>query len=211
MLSLVLFLMTKVMNQTQIMKNLLTAALIMITFSSCCLVSSRECFCSPPKSFIDPNAIEWHEPKENESLLFVNQSNDSLIVEKDFYQGAGCVGGDECCADFPNYNSTWRHTFGSIELLNLYSLMNSVTFRSKSDGYPTDVFIYEINPSSYTTNASDDYEVVVSDTVLNNIEQKKLLILRKGSGTATFNRLVFVKSIGIIEFTDTQNDIWKRR
>src|SRR5690242_12765422 len=85
------------------MKVTLAIILASLLLSSCCLVSSLECFCKPDEPYLVEATKDWIAPLQSEDIVFVRQDmpSEEQTLIKNYYEGADCVGGDECCSNFP--------------------------------------------------------------------------------------------------------------
>jgi len=197
------------------MRNLLLLMVMASHLTSCCLFTSRDCGCKTSEPYIIESTKEWIAPFESEELTFVisDTTMNSKKITRKYQTGTECIGGDECCTSYPTYITSFSFGNNSSTLLYTRALKNTVEFSSRSSGFSADIFIATLDVNSGKFSKSDEINLSESDTIVSGKESKIVVFQRIDPSKMTFlfNRIEFVKGIGIISFTDTLGQVWTRK
>ncbi|MBK7095570.1 MAG: hypothetical protein IPH57_11150 [Saprospiraceae bacterium] len=187
--------------------------LIFITVSSCCLVTSVDCNCDPPKPFINDLTKEWLLPDISHGLVFYNKAdtNKKILINRNFKESTEFVGGDECGSDFPVFITEFVINLGSADnnLISTKAVMNFVEFYISNRNFFLPIAQLDVEKDVFWI--SNDLTYKYSDTIINGSDTKKV-VFKKQSNTLNnvfFNEITFVKNIGLTEFIDNNGEKWK--
>ncbi|MEQ9375881.1 MAG: hypothetical protein RIG68_11920 [Imperialibacter sp.] len=185
--------------------------LLLAVSSSCCLVSSGDCFCNPEDPFVNDLTIEWIEPLESSTVTFTSFDEGDRELYKEYKTGTECVGGDECCSDFTVHIAGWyvRAINETNKILEVKSLGDGVYFLTNRPNSSLAESIGEFNVATNELYSFEDFELIKTDTTINKTLQIKVEITNLTSSTTKFQKLTYVTNLGIVQFTDLDNRIWK--
>jgi hypothetical protein len=199
------------------MKGSILIIIISALLTSCCLFTSKDCGCKHSKPYLAESSKEWIFPFKSEELIFVN--SDSITLElsifKDFRQGEECIGGDECCTDYPTLIA--EYTFGINDRRNVLvtttALKNNVTFNSKksSSSFEYNLGRYDVNTNKFSK--PDNINILQEDTIVNDLKLQKVTFIKTDTTESEIliKSIVFIKGIGVIAFTDTSGITWNKK
>jgi hypothetical protein len=162
--------------------------------------------CVPLTPFENQKAKDWVNPilAKNDTFITLKDTQ-KLILSSVFSIGKECVGGDECCSDFPI--TLLKYQFNSPikdELFAMKSVGNNVEF-VKSSG---DAFSFiDVKLDTLINWKLSEVSIILSKTIINNKNFDKLIINYVNSN---FKNIVFIKDIGITSF-EYYGNIWMKK
>lgn len=197
------------------MRNSLIFIIVSIFLTSCCLVTPGECDCESPKPFLNESTKDWVSPFQSQDWKFTTSDSfpKEQIIFRQYSQGLECIGGDECCINYPVHVT--KYLFDTYEkkdvLLSTKAIKNVVEFTSNyaySSG--TQIATYDVNTGKFSK--SNAIDLVESDTVIGGLSYHKVTFQKIDTTKIriSFNNIEFVKGIGILSFTDTLGQVWTR-
>lgn len=203
------------------MKNvrlLLSVSILLVTsifLTSCCMFTSGDCNCKPPKPFLVESTKDWIVPFESTEQMFTTSgsSPQEQKILRQYEHGTECIGGDECCARFPFHTTSFVFDADSKTLLYTKAIMDEVEFSADKYGYFLDTYVASFDVDAGTFSTSDAINLSERDTIINGATCKKI-IFQKIDPTKTkilFKRLEFVKGVGVTSFTDTSGQVWTEK
>lgn len=199
------------------MKNVFLIIALSALLTSCCVVTSRECFCNPPAPFLAESTKDWIAPFVTEEQKFITTGalTREQKITRAYEEGTECVGGDECCANNPTH--TTRFLFDTVNsdniLLYTKAIQNEVIFSAKPHGYSPDIYIAVLDVTTGKFTQPNGISLTETDTIINNSNYLKV-IFKKTDPAKTeiqFEQMEFVKGIGITGYTDTSGQVWKKK
>ena len=202
-------------NVLKTMKSLCLVIVVSGFLTSCCVFSSQDCGCKPSKPFLAESTKEWIIPFVSENQLFTTKSSssDEQRVNRVYQEGTECIGGDECCTNYPTHTTTFF--FGAFQdktLLYTKAIQNEVDFSSEQDGFPSDTFIASFDVTTGKFSKSAAVNLFETDTVINGSKHLKVIFQKidPTKNKILFTRLEFVKGVGVTGYTDASGQVWKK-
>lgn len=208
-------------NVLKTMKSLCLVIVVSGFLTSCCVFSSQDCGCKPSKPFIAESTKEWIIPFVSENQLFTTKSSssDEQRGNRVYQEGTECIGGDECCTNYPTHTTTFF--FGAFQdkktLLYTKAIQNEVDFSSEQDGFPSDTFITSFDVTTGKFSKSAAVNLFETDTVINGSKHLKVIFQKidPTKNKILFTRLEFVKgwALQVIlmhqDKSGKKNNTWK--
>ena len=178
---------------------------LLLFISSCC--KTKECKCDLEDSFLNIEAQHWIEPLAYRDVIFVDSGKIELLYQRNYKQYIYCLGEGECCTDFPFLTVDYVEHKSELEMLHVNALKNDVTFTSPDGG---GLGFLNVNTNVWTTQS--DVEMISFDTIYLGSQKEAVRIknLEKRDGIA-FKELVYVKQIGMVEYTDLSSVQWIKK
>ena len=114
------------------MKNLCLIIALSGLLTSCCVVTSQDCFCKPPEPFLAESTKDWIAPflSEDQKFITIGSIAQEQNILREYEEGTECIGGDECCADNPIHTTGFLFDKFAKEQALLYTkaIQNDVIF-----------------------------------------------------------------------------------
>lgn len=196
------------------MKNFLL--IIFIFLSSCCIFTSKDCDCKTSKPFLIEGTKEWINFSTDQiTFSRADSLNIQKIVQRKYYGGDECIGGDECCTNYPYHSSTYFLPYHSNSFLYVKAIKNYVEFSVDTEkfnqglGVTGEIFL-EINVDNNVLSTASLVNVFENDTLINGQIFKKLYCQNKETShyTIFFKDIEYLKGLGLVAFTDTFGVKW---
>src|SRR6187551_1946629 len=197
------------------MKKLCLVIAVSMLLTSCCVVTSQECFCNPPEPFLAESAKDWIVPfSEDQKFTTTDPFTREQKIIKEYKEGTECIGGDECCADNPIQTTVFLFdTFAKDQaLLYMKVIQNEVIFSADPSRFSSDSYraVFDVTTGKFTKYGGID--LVETDTIVSGSTYLKVIFQKKdpSKNEILFERLEYVKGIGVTGFTDTSGQVWKK-
>jgi hypothetical protein len=198
------------------MKNLCLIIVISGLLTSCCLFTSQNCGCKTSDPFLTESTKDWIVPflSEDQKFTATDLSHREQKITREYQEGAECVGGDECCTNYPIHTTSFLLDTNSKDkaLLHMKAIKSEVAFSSQQGGFPPDIYLASFDVNTGKFSKSDAVNLVETDTIINGSKYLKV-IFQKVDPTKNrilFKSLEFVKGIGVTAYTDPSGQVWKK-
>ncbi|WP_338759683.1 hypothetical protein WAF17_12130 [Bernardetia sp. ABR2-2B] len=178
----------------------------LLFLSSCCIVTSQDCFCNSPDYKVSQNAFEWIIPYEDKKFfIFEDESGniDSLKVER--ISETQICGGDECLGSCETEMVSLLSTKNDEIKFNLYASRSS--YVDINVYYPEDKYL----SGSFNVDNNDIYASSMKIGVNRNTDY--INIFYKNSLNYfgyPIKGFIFTKQEGLIEYTTADNMKWTK-
>jgi hypothetical protein len=197
------------------MKNLCLVIAVSGLLTSCCVFTSQDCGCKPSEPFLAEETKDWIVPflSENQKFITTGSSSVEQQVNRVYQEGSECIGGDECCTNYPTHTASFFFgAFQDMTLLYIKAIQNEVHFSSEQDGFPPDTFIASFDVITGKFLKSAAVNLLETDTVINGSKHLKVIFQKidPTKNKILFKRLEFVKGVGVTGYIDTSGEVWKK-
>ena len=187
------------------MKKLIPILVLILAISSCC--KTKECRCDLEDAYMNIEAQHWVEPLTSQEEIFQAISGEELILKRDYMQYIYCLGKDDCCTDYPYLVTDFGSDLIEVDLLHVTALKDDVEFSTTNGGR-----LGFLNVVTNELVVSADFNFILFDTIWAGYSYPAFQIenteLREG---VDFTKMVYVKQVGIISFTDLDAVKWVKK
>jgi hypothetical protein len=200
------------------MKKLLLVVLASGLLCSCtCLFTSQDCNCNPDEPYLVESTKDWIVPFSSEDQKFTTSdpAPQEQTIKRTYQEGTECVGGDECCTDYPTHTISFLlSSLSSVDLLlSARAIKDEVEFSAGRD-HPLDPYIFaSFNVTTEKFTKAPSMNLSEGDTLINGTKYSKLVFknIDPEKNKVFFTSLEFVKGIGVTAYTDMSGQIWRKK